>query len=219
MTSKIICRTLLISCLAYPAFSANTPQEIKIESEYLVLMDGVIDIGPMVKIIAHFGQLNRRDKSPLRYKGAQRTVKELVEIEHALSKNTQVGAQQKKVEEALLKEVFENALSQVHTITLPFKGIVQDKKRELEDVVAHWCAARNRKNSILVKWFEMDEQQFMRRYLQSFKSLSVFLNEFTILLMDVQSSLPESTKNFEEGVKKARQAQEAALKKAQAEAR
>lgn len=185
---------LIMTTLFGGSPAAPAPHTIKLHTNILRMLDGVIDVTSMMRIVAKFKRLQRGESKTglgsIAYKGKKHyTLKQLVDEE------------KKNAKDPMLKDALADALKHVHDITGPFREQVNLYRDQLIDVVKDWIKERKRHETVLIKWFEVDESQFTARYLKTFKQLNHFLDEFSLLLVDVKENLPKSRRIFEERLK------------------
>jgi hypothetical protein len=202
--ARMLCALLILGNLAIPT-RATAPQPTEIDSPLLKAMDGIINIKPLMKLVAFLQDVNYgtgpAKQGIIDYKGEKYTLKKLVEIERTLTSPS-------KQEASTLKKALDNAIAHVQRGVQEFKNYASepDMKTKMEAIVKRWSEQKNRKHTVLPHWLKMEETDFITRHITSCKALSTFMEDLMMLMIDVKHTCKKSWKKYTE---------QQALKKAQ----
>lgn len=187
---------LLVMPLAMTTFqSSAVPADLDpIEINYGLLKFKAKEL-PRKEIKDTFDKLNQllvgevaTQMGLIAYKDEKGTIKQLIEIEAQL-RTLNLTPEEKKQENAALKLALVSTIKHLRLATDPFKNAITKNKGFVIPMVERWIGQRNRKESPLLGWFKLTEAQFIGQYLKDFEGIDRFVEDFSLLLLDVQYTI------------------------------
>ena len=197
---KVIITSILISLTLLTVAPLHS-KEIILQSQLLENVDGLrigingTVIGVLVKVARQIKkmQFGAKQKDGTRvglytYKGKKLTIKQLVEIEKTEKMHSTLKKCYNVVKDDFLRKV------------QPFFAEARETKSIMVKLIENSCSQRNRMNSVLLTWVEVDgegEEEVFHQQLTSFKDFHIFCSDIVNFLNDLVNSCPKARKQFE----------------------
>lgn len=189
---RIIAAVALASSIA---LYAHSHKPIEINSKIIRSIDtGTLNIGQIVITVNALTDLQLgvgdEKKGIIHFKGKACTLKELMNIESTLKKGNSKDVK-------CLTDSLNEAIDYIKKSTSYYRELQREHKTAMAAVVRQWSEQRDKQNSLLLKWAEMEEHAFVKTHASSAKKMNDFVDDLVIMLNDVRYSCKRSNARFE----------------------
>jgi hypothetical protein len=185
--------------------TSHNHKPIEIDSPIIKVIDtGRLNIAQIVLTGVKMKELQmgkgKEKKGVIHFKDKECTLKELLAVESNLSKKHD------HKDAKCLADSLDEAIDYIKESTAYYRELQREHKTSMANVVKQWSKQRDKHNSLLLKWAELDEHIFVKTHAYSAEKMYHFVDDLITMLNDVRFSCKKSNARFEKEMEEARRA-------------
>jgi len=180
----------------------QSTESIVIKSSALKMLDGTKHMNVAQLMIAvsklkhmRFGE-GKKKEGMIEVRGKKYTLTSLVSCEGSSS----CGFTAYEIKDSL-----RNIMRYIQDVIAKHIDVARHEKQVLK-VIDAWMQARGKDDSFVYQWMKQEEEHFFEHYLNSYSAFNMLIEDFTQFIKDIRASVPKSNAEFEEMMRKKREA-------------